>query len=64
MTTCEKAISYNEYMSQLLPIVLEGRLPVTKIISHILPLQDDVRGYEIFDRRIDSALKVLLKPEM
>ncbi len=51
-----------KYMSQLLPIILEGRLPVTGIISHVLPLRDGVRGYEIFDKRIDSALKVLLKP--
>jgi len=53
-----------KYMSELLPVVLEGRLPVTSIISHVLPLRDGVRGYEIFDRRIDSALKVLLKPTL
>ena len=51
-----------KYMQQLLPVVLERRLPITSIISHILPLEDGVRGYEIFDKRLDSALKVLLKP--
>jgi len=53
-----------KYMSQLLPVVLEGRLPATRIMSHVLPLHDGVWGYEIFDQRIDSALKVLLKPAL
>ena len=39
-----------------------GRLDPTEIITHRLPLADGVRGYEIFDRHEDDALKVVLTP--
>jgi threonine dehydrogenase-like Zn-dependent dehydrogenase len=49
-------------MERLLPRVLAEPLPLTAIISHVLPLRDGPRGYELFRRRQDSAIKVLLKP--
>jgi threonine dehydrogenase-like Zn-dependent dehydrogenase len=49
-------------MERLLPRVLAERPPLTAIISHVLPLRDGPRGYEMFRRRQDSAIKVLLKP--
>jgi threonine dehydrogenase-like Zn-dependent dehydrogenase len=49
-------------MERLLPRVLTERLPLTAIISHVLPLREGPRGYELFGRRQDSAIKVLLKP--
>jgi threonine dehydrogenase-like Zn-dependent dehydrogenase len=49
-------------MERLLPRVLAERLPLTAIISHVLPLRDGPRGYELFGRRQDAAIKVLLKP--
>ncbi|HVR11095.1 MAG TPA: alcohol dehydrogenase catalytic domain-containing protein [Thermoanaerobaculia bacterium] len=49
-------------MERLLPRVLAERLPLTEIISHVLPLRDGPRGYELFGRRQDAAIKVLLKP--
>ena len=51
-----------KYMQKLLPLVLENRLPLTSIITHILPLSDAVKGYDIFAARKDHAIKVLLKP--
>lgn len=52
-----------KYMQQLLPYVLENRIPqLTSIITHILPLSEAEQGYEIFAQRKDNAIKVLLKP--
>jgi 2-desacetyl-2-hydroxyethyl bacteriochlorophyllide A dehydrogenase len=51
-----------KYMEKLLPLVLQHRVPLTSIITHVLPLSDAVNGYEIFSERRDNAIKVLLKP--
>lgn len=51
-----------KYMRQLLPLVLQDKIPLTDIITHVLPLTDGVRGYDIFANRRDNAIKVLLKP--
>lgn len=32
------------------------------LITHRLPLSEALRGYEIFDKRLEECLKVLLKP--
>lgn len=50
------------YMRKLLPLVAGRRVTVTDIITHVLPLQDGVRGYDIFGHRVENAVKVLLKP--
>ena len=47
---------------KLLPMIESGRLEPTEIISHRLPLADGVRGYQLFDRHEDGALKVVLEP--
>ena len=50
------------YIDTLLPLVLAGRLRHTEIISHVLPLEDAPRAYQIFGERRDHAIKVLLEP--
>ncbi|MCI0604331.1 alcohol dehydrogenase catalytic domain-containing protein [bacterium] len=54
--------SARKYMQKLLPLVLGNRVPLTSIITHILPLSDAVHGYDLFAKRQDNAIKVLLKP--
>ena len=54
--------SARTYMPKLLPLVVEGKVPLHELVSHVLLLEDGVRGYEIFARRDDAAIKVLLKP--
>ncbi len=51
-----------KYMQKLLPLILDNRVPLTSIITHTLPLSDAVHGYDLFGRREDNAIKVLLKP--
>jgi threonine dehydrogenase-like Zn-dependent dehydrogenase len=49
-------------IDELLPLVLDGRLRHTEIITHTLPLGDGARAYELFAQRRDNAIKVLLLP--
>jgi threonine dehydrogenase-like Zn-dependent dehydrogenase len=50
------------YIAPLLPLVRLGKLKPTRIITHTLPLGEAPRGYAIFDRKEDRAIKVMLKP--
>ncbi len=47
---------------KLLPLIEQGRLDPTEIITHRLPLADGVRGYQVFDTHAENVLKVVLKP--
>jgi threonine dehydrogenase-like Zn-dependent dehydrogenase len=46
----------------LLPLVLSGRFRHTEIITHLLPLAEGARAYQIFAERREDAIKVLLTP--
>ena len=50
------------YMDRLLPLVRQGRYPLSSVISHRLPLEDGPRGYALFDQKQDGCTKVVLKP--
>jgi 2-desacetyl-2-hydroxyethyl bacteriochlorophyllide A dehydrogenase len=50
------------FIDVLLPLVLAGRFRHTEIISHVLPLEDGARAYQLFAERRDNAVKVLLIP--
>lgn len=50
------------YIPQLLPLIEQGRLDPTEIISHRLTLNDGVKGYRIFANHEDNVLKVVLTP--
>lgn len=50
------------YMERLLPIVQSKKYNLVSIISHRLPLDNGVRGYEIFDKKLERCIKVMLEP--
>ncbi|MCY3973660.1 MAG: alcohol dehydrogenase catalytic domain-containing protein [Candidatus Dadabacteria bacterium] len=50
------------YISKLLPLVESGRVDPSFIISHDLPLSDTPKGYELMDKRMENAVKVVLTP--
>ncbi|MFI5315330.1 MAG: zinc-binding dehydrogenase [Myxococcota bacterium] len=50
------------FIPKLLPLIEQGRLDPTVIISHRLPLKDGPNGYEIFAGHKENVLKVVLKP--
>ncbi len=50
------------YIPKLLPLVEQGKVDPSFIISHDLPLSDTPRGYELMDKRMENAVKVVLTP--
>jgi len=50
------------YMAPLLPLVRVGKLRPSRIITHTMGLGEAPKGYAIFDRKEDRAIKVMLKP--
>jgi threonine dehydrogenase-like Zn-dependent dehydrogenase len=50
------------YIAPLLPLVRLGKLRPARIVTHTMPLAEAPRGYAIFDRKEDRAIKVMLKP--
>lgn len=54
--------SVPEEWPALIPLIQSGRLRPERYISHVLPLGEGARAYEIFDARKDGALKMVLAP--
>jgi len=50
------------YIDILIPILLEKKLDLSSIVSHRLKLADGTRGYDIFDKKLDGCLKIVLEP--
>lgn len=50
------------HMKKLINLIQNGKLDLTPIITHSLPLAEAQKGYEIFEKRLDGAIKVLFKP--
>ncbi|MBI4728108.1 MAG: alcohol dehydrogenase catalytic domain-containing protein [Acidobacteria bacterium] len=48
------------HWSRALEQVKQGAIDPTVVITHTLPLEEGLKGYELFERR--EALKVILKP--
>jgi threonine dehydrogenase-like Zn-dependent dehydrogenase len=55
-------VTPQRYIPALLPLIEQGRLDPTEIITHRLPLADGIRGYEIFAAHRENVLKVVLTP--
>ena len=55
-------VNPQHYIPELLPLIEQGRLDPTEIITHRMALDDAIRGYEIFDAHEDDVLKVVLTP--
>lgn len=47
---------------KLVELIAGGRLDLTPVITHRLPLAEAVRAYDIFEKRTDGAIKVVLTP--
>ena len=52
----------NAHIPELSRLIEKGTLDPRPLISHIMPLADAAKGYEIFNARKDNVMKVLLKP--
>jgi len=50
------------HMDKLLKIIEAGLLDTTPIITHRMALDDGVKAYEIFEKRLENVIKLTLTP--
>ncbi|MBA9076908.1 MULTISPECIES: zinc-dependent alcohol dehydrogenase [Rufibacter] len=50
------------YIDHLMQLVVDGKVKLEDIITHTLPLADAAHGYDIFKKKEDNCVKVVLKP--
>ena len=50
------------YMTPLLALIQQGRVDPTVVITHVLPLAEAARAYDIFAQHKEGCIKALLKP--
>jgi S-(hydroxymethyl)glutathione dehydrogenase/alcohol dehydrogenase len=50
------------YMPKMYELVNTGQVDPGDVITHVLPLSEARRGYEVFDTKTDGCIKVVLKP--
>jgi 2-desacetyl-2-hydroxyethyl bacteriochlorophyllide A dehydrogenase len=51
--------SVPETWPELIPLIQAGRLRPERYITHVLPLDEGARAYDLFDRRAEGALKMV-----
>ncbi|EYF06374.1 zinc-dependent alcohol dehydrogenase [Chondromyces apiculatus] len=56
-----QALAQN-YVDELMELIRTGKLRTDDIITHRLPLAEAPHGYEIFNKKEDDCVKVVLKP--
>ncbi|GAA0314808.1 zinc-dependent alcohol dehydrogenase [Bacillus carboniphilus] len=47
---------------QLYKLVNDGKINLSDVVTHRLPLSEAKKGYEMFDTKTDNCIKVVLKP--
>ncbi|MDF2539733.1 MAG: glutathione-dependent formaldehyde dehydrogenase [Herbinix sp.] len=52
----------HSYVDPILKLIKERKFDPTDIITHKLPLNQGPHAYEIFDKKEDNCIKVILKP--
>jgi len=52
------------YREELISLIQSGKLKLKPLITHVLPLSECIRGYEIFDKKMDNCIKVVFKPHL
>ncbi|MGP0585673.1 zinc-dependent alcohol dehydrogenase [Paenibacillus timonensis] len=50
------------YMPHMYELISSGKVDPGDIITHVIPLEEAKRGYEVFDTKTDACIKVILKP--
>jgi alcohol dehydrogenase len=52
----------HKYIDKLIGLVESGKVRLDDIITHTLPLDEAPHGYDIFNKKEDDCVKVVLKP--
>ncbi|HYH15691.1 MAG TPA: zinc-dependent alcohol dehydrogenase [Flavisolibacter sp.] len=51
-----------KYIDELFGLVRDGKVTLNDIITHRLPLSEAARGYDMFKKKEDNCVKVVLQP--
>jgi S-(hydroxymethyl)glutathione dehydrogenase / alcohol dehydrogenase len=49
-------------MPKVYELIASGKVDAGDVVTHVIPLSEAKRGYEVFDTRTDDCIKVVLKP--
>ena len=49
-------------MSFLYNLIKENKVDIGDVVTHILSLDQEKHGYEVFDTKTEDCIKVVLKP--
>ena len=49
-------------IQELIDLIAADRLDLTPLLTHRMPLADVMAAYDIFEKRTDGAIKILLTP--
>jgi len=52
----------HKFIDELIPLVEEGKVILNDILTHTLPLTEVSHGYDIFKKKEDNCVKIILKP--
>ncbi|MCW3105382.1 MAG: dehydrogenase [Bacteroidetes bacterium] len=55
-------VPVHKYIDDLMQLVVDGKVVLEDIITHRMPLSDAVKAYDIFNKKEDDCVKVVLKP--
>ena len=53
----------HRYLQPLFEKIESGQVDPSFVVTHILPLREAPQAYEIFKKKIDNCIKVVMKPE-
>jgi hypothetical protein len=46
------------------PKVANGELKPSLVVTHVLPLEEAPKGFQIFNDKKDNCIKVVLRPQL
>ncbi|KND00488.1 uncharacterized protein SPPG_04804 [Spizellomyces punctatus DAOM BR117] len=49
------------FMEKLVPVVVSKKYDLTRIITHRMDLKEAVEAYDMFDRKLDGCIKIVLR---
>ena len=50
------------HIEELMTLIKSGNLDLKPLITHRLSLSDALKGYEIFEKKLENCIKVVLRP--
>jgi alcohol dehydrogenase len=62
MFTISMGYGDQNQMENLIRLIASGKISVSSLITHTYPLRDAMTAYDLFEKRLEDCIKVVLKP--